>query len=197
MNLTHLIVLGALEHVERGSGYDLDRFLQEQRIREWTEVKRASIYHALKALEIAGHVAVVDTVQMKGYPEKTIYAATPAGRERFDELQRKAALGLFPRFLGFKLALKLNKRATPAQLGKLADAAIARLVALEEKLAASVAAAAAPMIAAADDDEEQRRARRELDAFYDEHDRLLFAAERAWIEAAKARFAADPDENAT
>ncbi len=177
MNLGPLVVLGALEHLERGSGYDVDRYLREEQIAQWTELKRASIYHALKALEGAGHVVVVDTQQVKGFPAKTIYAVTPSGLTRFDELQRQAALGLFPRFIGFKLALRLDKRSSPAQLIELARAALARIVELERKLDAQLPT----------ERSEADAARRERDAFFLDHERKLLAAERAWIEAAVAR----------
>lgn len=174
MNLPHLLVLGALEHLERASGYDIDRYLRELTVHQWTDVKRASIYHALRGLEIAGHVAAVETLQLKGFPEKTMYSATPAGQARFDELQRQAALGLYPSFLGFKLALKLNKRASREQLGELAAAAVARIVELERKMDAELRTV-------------KDATQRDVDAFFFDHDRKLLAAERAWIEESMGR----------
>lgn len=174
VNLPHLVVLGALEHLERGSGYDVERFLSEQLVLGWAEIKRTSIYHAVKVLERGGLIEPVETQQQKGYPEKKIYVVTALGRERFDELQRKAALGLFPRYCGFQLALRLNKRATTAQLLELGRAALERLGELERRMDAHLRTVTDP-------------AQRDLDAFFLSHERGLVAAERAWIEAALTR----------
>ena len=168
MNASKLIVLGALDEVGRASGYDIDRFLQQKMIDRWTDIKRASIYHALKSLSASGAINQVEVVKAGAYPEKTLYEITDAGRSQFDALQREAALGLFPKFYGFKLALKLNRRLGASEIRELATSAIERIDAMVEAMDAHLSGV---------DDERMR----EFDEVFIAHDRELFAVERAWI----------------
>lgn len=183
MNVSRFLVLGALEELERASGYDIDRYLHERMIHRWTDIKKASIYHALKALEKAGQVEAVETVQSGGYPEKTLYAPTPQGHQAFLEMQREAALGLFPRFYGFKLALKFNRGRDQQQLETLARDAVARIdqiLAQMERHLDSVAGDARQLA---------------FDRIFIEHDRELYLAERAWILRAVERYADLPPQS--
>jgi DNA-binding PadR family transcriptional regulator len=168
MNVSKLVVLGALDALGQGSGYDIDRYLHARMIHRWTDIKRASIYHALKTLAASGSVAETEVIQQGAYPEKTLYAVTDAGRAQFDRMQREAALGLFPKFYGFKLALKLNQRLDAAGVEALAAAAVARI----DETLAGMDAYLNGLPEGAD---------RNLDARFIAHDQALFLAERRWI----------------
>ncbi|MEL6181990.1 MAG: helix-turn-helix transcriptional regulator, partial [Myxococcota bacterium] len=145
-------------------------------IHQWTDVKKASIYHALKSLRRSEHVEIVETLQNGNYPEKTLYTVTDKGREAFDDMQREAALGLFPKFYGFKLALKFNRRRTEEELHELAQAAVARIDTIKGKMNAylSTLAEDSPQYA--------------FDALFLEHDHHLYDQERAWILDAVERY---------
>jgi DNA-binding PadR family transcriptional regulator len=183
MNVSRFVVLGALEELERASGYDVDRYLHDRMIHRWTDIKKASIYHALKALLKAGHVEVVDTVQSGGYPEKTLYSITAEGREAFLEMQREAALGLFPRFYGFKLALKFNRGRAQAQLEEMARDAVARIDQILAQMDRHMESVSGDARQSA------------FDRIFIEHDRELYLAERAWILRAVQEYASLPPQN--
>lgn len=178
MNVSKFVVLGALDDLGEGSGYDIDRYLHERMIHQWTDVKKASIYHALKSLNRSGHVEVVETLQNGNYPEKTLYAVTDDGRAMFDDMQREAAMGLYPRFYGFKLALKFNRRRTQDELRGLAQDAVARIDAIKQKMDA--------YLRTVPEDSPQHP----FDALFLEHDHRLYDEERAWILDAVERYGA-------
>lgn len=175
MNIPQFVVLGALEQIGHGSGYDLLQELNRKMIDRWIDIKTGSIYHAIKHLHKEGAIRAVEQTRTGAFPTKTIYAPTDAGRQRFDRLQEEAFLGLYPQFSGFKLALKFNTRRSAAEIVHFAELAIARidgqLAAMDAYLRALDAAS--PQYA--------------YDAFFIDHDRRLYEAEKAWIEAVVAQ----------
>jgi DNA-binding PadR family transcriptional regulator len=175
MNIPQFVVLGALEQIGHGSGYDVLQDLNRKMIDRWIDIKTGSIYHAIKHLHKTGAIREVEQTRTGGFPTKTIYAPTDAGRAHFDSLQEEAFLGLFPQFYGFKLALKFNTRRSAAEIIHFAELAIARidgqLTAMDRYLRSLDAAS--PQYA--------------YDAFFIEHDRRLYAAEKAWIQEVVAR----------
>ena len=176
MNVAKFVVLGALESIEQGSGYDIVRELDVKKISNWTEVKKGSIYHALKKLNTENAVEEVTRIKQGLYPSKTIFKATDYGREIFDRLQEEAFLGLYPKFYGFKLALKFNKRRSPEEIGKYGERAIA---VINQKIDLMDQYLESPTIP---------ESLKTKDQFFIEHERMLFIAERDWIKQAIDRF---------
>lgn len=181
MNVTKLVVLGALESIESGSGYDVMRELTQKMIHKWLDVKTGSVYYTLKQLAEEGAIREIAEVQEGKYPTKVIYEVTEQGRELFDTLQAEAFLGLFPHFYGFKVALKFNTRRSPEEIRQFAEQAVSRI---DEQLAAMDR-----YLSTVDPTSPQY----ESDAFFIEHDRRLFLAEKQWIQEA-ATWAAARDE---
>lgn len=175
MNIAQFVVLGALEQLGRGSGYDIMQTLNRKMIDRWVDIKTGSIYHAVKQLHKEELIREVEQVREGQFPPKTIYALTEGGFQRFDELQAEAFLGLFPRFYGFKLALKFNTRRTAAEIAQFADIAIA---AIDAQLAAMN-----KYLNTLDQNSPQYA----YDAFFIDHDRRLFEAEKAWVQAVVQR----------
>ncbi len=110
MNIAKMVVLGALENLGRCSGYDIIHELNKKKIDRWTDIKKGSIYHALRQLKKEEAISEVEQIRVGRYPHKTIFQITAKGKEVFDSLQEQAFLGLFPHFYGFKIALKFNTR---------------------------------------------------------------------------------------
>nr|WP_173812979.1 PadR family transcriptional regulator [Dendrosporobacter quercicolus]NSL49347.1 PadR family transcriptional regulator [Dendrosporobacter quercicolus DSM 1736]SDM26677.1 transcriptional regulator, PadR family [Dendrosporobacter quercicolus] len=167
MQLAKMVALGALEALGTASGYDIFQFLAVNQIDKWTDIQKPSIYYALRQLEKERAVEGISRLREGKYPEKVMYRLTTKGVELFDRLQEKAFLGIYPRFYGFKLALKFNIRRSAAEIEVLANRAVTaidRQLAMMEKYLSGLPAG-----------------ERERNAFFIEHDRRLFTAERQWI----------------
>ncbi len=172
MNVTKLVVLGALEQLGGGSAYDIVQHLASKMIQKWVDVKTGSVYYTIKQLLEDGSIREVSRTQEGNYPPKVIYAITDAGRQVFDSLQEQAFKGLYPDFFGFKLALKFNSRRSSAEIATFAQQAVAII----ERVLAEMDA----YLSTLDPHSEQYA----YDAFFIDHDRRLFRAEQAWIEEA-------------
>src|SRR3712207_1893324 len=83
MMIARLVVLGSLDQLGQGSGYDIVQHLHRKMIDRWTDIKPASIYHAIKQLEKEQAIAIVMQTRDGLFPPKTIYALTEAGRHLF------------------------------------------------------------------------------------------------------------------
>jgi len=176
MDAAKFVVLGALESIKEGSGYDIIVELEKKKISNWTEVKKGSIYYALKKLNKDRAVQEVIKTRNGLYPEKTIYKMTDYGKVIFDNFQAEAFLGLYPKFYGFKLALKFNTRRSRKEIKQFGEKAIR---AIDEKLDLMdmyLNSSAIP------------KSVKDLDHFFIKHERMLFEAERKWIELAIKRF---------
>ncbi|MEI5908715.1 PadR family transcriptional regulator [Bacillus spongiae] len=170
MNKAQFIVLGILEQLGQGSGYDIIQMYELKKVDQWLDVKIGSIYHAIKQLNKDGFIHEVEKKQAGKYPEKTIYTVTEMGKKRFDLLQEKAFLGLFPDFYGFKLALKFNERRTKNEIKEYANMAIKII---DEKLGAM-----AEHLNSLDSENPQYQ----YDSFFIQHEKRLFVAEKEWIQ---------------
>ena len=170
MNISRFVVLGALEALQTASGYDIIRFLDKKMIDRWTNVKKGSIYNAIKSLENEGEIRKVSRVKTGAYPTMTLYEITVRGRASFDNMQEEAFRGLYPSFFGFKLALKFNKRRTGDEVRHYAAMAIDGI----EKTVSGMDAYLDTLPEASD----QKRS----DAFFIEHDRMLLLEEKRWIQ---------------
>ncbi|WP_162300572.1 PadR family transcriptional regulator [Anaerosacchariphilus polymeriproducens] len=172
MQLAKMIVLGSLEVLEMGSGYDIYQFLDKNQISRWTDIQKPSIYNALRQLEKECAIEQTKQIKVGKYPEKVVYQVNEKGRKLFDSLQEEAFLGIYPRFFGFKLALKFNRRRTLEEINHFGNKAISLI---DEKLK--------------DMDEyleslpkNSNEWKRNL--FFIDHDRRLYNAEKEWIKEA-------------
>ena len=172
MNIAKLVVLGALENLGRGSGYDIIQELNRKKINRWTDIKQGSIYHALRQLKKEGAINEVEHIRIGRYPDKTIYQITAKGKELFDSLQEQAFLGLFPHFYGFKIALKFNTRRSAEEIKRFAERA---MDVIDQQFAAM-------------DDHLNSLDKSSMlyrtDSFFIRHEKMLFGAEKEWIQDA-------------
>jgi DNA-binding PadR family transcriptional regulator len=175
MNISKFVVLGTLDITGAASGYDIMRQLDRKMISRWTNVKKGSIYNALKTLCKNGDIREVDRVKKGAFPTMTLYEITDSGRDSFDKMQEEAFLGIYPLFLGFKLALKFNKRRTGDEVKGYATKAVKNI----------------DMILAGMDGYlnslPEASPQRGYDGFFMEHDRMLYLEEKRWIQMAVKR----------
>lgn len=172
MNISKFVVLGTLDRLSPASGYDIIRQLDKKMISRWTNVKKGSIYHALKTLNKSGLIEETQRLKQGLYPTSTIYKITDSGREEFDRMQAEAFSGLYPYYFGFKLALKFNTRRTAAEIAAFAAKAI-------EIIDTTVAAMDAYL-----DSLEASDPRLQSDPLFIEHDKMLLSQEKRWIQMA-------------
>lgn len=169
MNLSKFMVLGALEILGEGSGYDVLSELERKQIDKWTDIKLGSIYFAVKQLKKDAMIAEVRQEQDGAFPVKSIYSVTAKGQQYFDALQEEAFVGLYPYFYGFKAALKLNVRRSGKEIVQYARQAIQKIDMIlsdYEHYLESV---------------RQDAARYENDAFFMRHDVLLYTQQKLWL----------------
>ena len=176
MDVAKFVVLGALESIKEGSGYDIIMELEKKKITNWTEVKKGSIYYALKNLNKDKAVQEVIKTRTGLYPEKTIYKMTDSGKAIFDNFQAEAFLGLYPKFYGFKLALKFNTRRSPKEIKQFGEKAIRAIDEQLDLMDMHLNSSAIP------------KSVKDFDRFFIEHEKMVFEAERKWIELAIKRF---------
>lgn len=169
MNVAKFVVLGTLERMSPASGYDVIRDLEKKMISRWTNIKKGSVYHALKVLQEGEYIIETERVKRGSYPTMTLYQITDKGREAFDKMQVEAFLGLYPYYFGFKLALKFNVRRSPAEIAYYAGRAI-------KKIDAQIQALEAYIDGLADTD-----SLKESDSFFIEHDKMLLRTQKEWI----------------
>lgn len=175
MNIAKFVVLGTLDQRSPASGYDIIRELEKKMISRWTNVKKGSIYHALKSLAKDEQIRETERIKQGLYPTMTLYEITDKGRDTFDKMQADAFMGLYPYYFGFKLALKFNVRKTADEVAVYARKAI-------EIIDAQFAGMDAYLESLPEFDP-----RRQTDAFFIEHDKMLLRAEKQWIEMAVER----------
>ena len=175
MNIAKFVVLGTLDQHGPASGYDVIRELDKKMISRWTNVKKGSIYHALKILNKYGQIRETKRLKQGLYPTSTLYEITYKGRDEFDRMQAEAFLGLYPHYYGFKLALKFNVRRSATEIAVYAEKAI-------QNIDAIFAAMDAYLNSLAESDP-----RSKSDAFFIEHDKMLLRTEKKWIQMAAER----------
>jgi DNA-binding PadR family transcriptional regulator len=175
MNISKFVVLGVLDRLSPASGYDIIRELDRKMISRWTNIKKGSIYHALKTMAEEGLIEETERFKQGLYPTSTLYKITAAGREAFDNMQAEAFAGLYPCYFGFKLALKFNVRKSADEVAayavkaiKIIDATLAGMDAYIHSL-------------------EPSDPRRLSDPFFIEHDKMLLSQEKQWIQMAVER----------
>lgn len=172
MNIPKFIVLGSLDRLSPASGYDIIRDLEKKMVSRWTSVKKGSVYHALKALEKDGLISQTERVKQGLYPTSTLYAITGKGRTAFDKMQAEAFEGLYPNYIGFKLALKFNVRRSAGEIAAFGQKAM-------KIIDANLAGMDTHIRSLPEDDPV-----RESDIFFIEHDKMLLRQEKEWIRMA-------------
>jgi DNA-binding PadR family transcriptional regulator len=179
-----MVVLGALENLDRGSGYDILQELNRKKIDRWTGLKKGSIYHALRQLKKDGGISEVEQTKVGRYPDKTIFQVTAKGKDMFDSLQEQAFLGVFPHFYGFKIALKFNTRRTAEEIEEFAIRAIEvidqQFKAMDDHLSSL----------------DKTSTLYKTDSFFIEHEKMLFGAEKEWIQNAVTNLSILPNVHA-
>ena len=167
-----MVVLGALENLDRGSGYDIIQELNRKKIDRWTDIKQGSIYHALRQLKSEGAISEVEHTKVGRYPDKTIFKITTKGKELFDSLQEQAFLGLYPHFYGFKIALKFNTRRSVEEIKRFAEKAIdvinQQFKAMDDYLSSL----------------DKSSMLYKTDSLFIKHEKMIYGAEKEWIQYA-------------
>ena len=166
MNLPKFLVLGTLDSLKEGSGYDVKSELNKKQVENWTDIKSGSIYFAIKKLEADNMIKEIRKERDKNFPVKIIYSITDEGKKLFDKLQEEAFLGLYPQFYGFKLALKFNSRKTDLEIIEFAKMAVSRIDSIIKKMNSYKGESG--NLGFSDD-------------FFIEHDILLYEQEKFWI----------------
>jgi DNA-binding PadR family transcriptional regulator len=175
MNISKFVVLGILDRISPASGYDIICELDRKMISNWTNVKKGSIYHALKILNNSGMIKETERLKQGLYPTSTLYKITDAGRAEFDKMQADAFLGLYPYYFGFKLALKFNVRRSADEIAAFAEKAI--------QIIDNTFAGMDAYLGALDASDPRMLS----DPFFIEHDKMLLRQERQWIQMAAER----------
>ena len=76
---------------------------------------RASLYQAIERLQRHGLVEVAETERVEGYPDRTVYAITPAGRDTADEWLREMLHSTDQQYPEFIAALSIMFVLAPEQ----------------------------------------------------------------------------------
>lgn len=90
MSSIRLFILGSLD--ERGPmhGHGLRLLADEEHIDEWADVTPGAIYGAIKRLATEGLIEALRVEREGNYPERQVYAVTPAGLESLRVIRREA-----------------------------------------------------------------------------------------------------------
>jgi DNA-binding PadR family transcriptional regulator len=95
-------------------GYELEKIIEERRMRAWTEIGFSSIYYVLKRLERRGFVE--STVkEVEGRPSRKVYSVTEKGRtvmkEKVESVlsQRKKVISPFDLGIAYSHLLEPEK----------------------------------------------------------------------------------------
>lgn len=94
MNVTRLLVLGAIRVNGGAHGYAIRQTLEEWQVQSWTRLHSGSVYHALTQMEKEGILAVEAEAPGNRGPGKTLFVTTAAGETELFALLRQA-LGSF------------------------------------------------------------------------------------------------------
>jgi DNA-binding PadR family transcriptional regulator len=127
-----LFVLGSLDARGAMHGHQLRLLGEEERIHLWTDVSVGSLYGALKRLAADGLITEERVEREGAYPERQVYAITPAGREALAALREEGLRTIRLKHDPFDLAVT---RLDPARLDELAPELKRRIDALRVLLA--------------------------------------------------------------
>ncbi len=99
-------------------GYELKKTI-ERLMGQWTDIRFGSIYHALGALERAGHVRMVATIQSHGKPARSVYSISEMGKTEFQRLLRDNLTELQRVYLADDIGIFFGKRIDKEELTSL------------------------------------------------------------------------------
>lgn len=168
MNLSKFLVLGTLDILAEGSGYDIISKLEELQVDRWTNFKQGSIYFAIKQLSKDNMIEELRREQESAFPVKIIYKITTRGQKLFDTMQEEAFNGLFPYFYGFKLGLKFNHRRSNEEIVHFAKLAIEKVDNIISTMEQYIK-------------QHEETEQYNYDEFFIQHDLYLFNQEKFWL----------------
>lgn len=84
MSTVECIILGFLHEGFR-YGHEIDKAIEERRIRDWVSVSRMGLYKALNRLAERGLIRT-ETERIGKMPERNVYSLTDAGRTALQEM---------------------------------------------------------------------------------------------------------------
>jgi DNA-binding PadR family transcriptional regulator len=132
MSSIRLFILDAFARHGEMHGHQLRLLAEQEHVHLWTDISVGALYGAIKRLAGEGLLTEVRTERAGSYPERQVYAVTPAGRQSLAALQAAALAQVSFKPDPFDLALS---RSDPDRLDHLADAVSERLHTLEALLA--------------------------------------------------------------
>ena len=90
MSSIRLFILGSLAERAEMHGHGLRLLAEEEHIDEWADFTPGAIYGAIKRLAAEGLIHTVRVEREGNYPERQVYALTPAGAEALVAIRRHA-----------------------------------------------------------------------------------------------------------
>jgi DNA-binding PadR family transcriptional regulator len=90
MNLSRLLLLGALDRHGPRHGHRIRRAAEQANVASWGGVTVGALYREMRALDAEGLVAAVRTETEGRRPARTIYEITPEGRRELAILREQA-----------------------------------------------------------------------------------------------------------
>jgi DNA-binding PadR family transcriptional regulator len=90
MNLSRLLVLGALDRHGPRHGHRIRRAAEQANVAAWGGVTMGALYREMRALDEEGLIAAVRTETEGRRPARTIYEITPEGRRELAILREQA-----------------------------------------------------------------------------------------------------------
>lgn len=149
MSSIRLFILGSLEAHGSMHGHQLRLLAEEEHIDLWTDFTVGAVYGAIKRLAADGLITDVRVEREGNYPERQVYAITPAGADALAAIRAHALGAVVVRPDPFDLALA---RLDPTTLDTLADSVRGRIDVLRARLATGEAngAAADPFLTVAE-----------------------------------------------
>jgi DNA-binding PadR family transcriptional regulator len=104
MSSIRLFILDAFARYGEMHGHQLRLQAEQERISLWTDISVGALYGALKRIAGDGLLTEVRTEREGNFPERQVYAITPAGREALRELHLSTLLEISNRPDPFDLA---------------------------------------------------------------------------------------------
>lgn len=113
-------------------GHQLRQTAEREHVDRWTDISVGALYGALKRMAGEGLIEEVRTEQVGGYPERSIWGLTDAGRSALTVLRRSALQEIVLPADPVDLALS---RLDPERLDDVPEILAARIAALRARLA--------------------------------------------------------------
>jgi DNA-binding PadR family transcriptional regulator len=114
LGLWELSVLSVLREGPKHP-YEIQRLLRLRHKDEFLQLKKGSLYHAIRRLEAAGLIAEKETLREGQRPEKTSYEMTPAGSAAFGNWLLKLVSEIQPEATSFAAAISFLVYLSPQE----------------------------------------------------------------------------------